>query len=44
MHLVFDCEAFENFRMDEVLDALKGSNRVLQEIINHAVTVTVDAT
>ena len=26
VHLVFDCEAFENLRVDEVLDALQGSN------------------
>ena len=25
-HLVLDCEAFENLRVDEVLDALQGSN------------------
>ncbi len=30
MHLVFDCEAFENLRVDEVLDALQGSNGSIQ--------------
>ncbi len=26
VHLVLECEAFENLRVDEVLDALQGSN------------------
>ena len=30
-HLVFDCEAFENLRVDEVLDALQGSNGSIQD-------------
>ncbi len=33
MHLVFDYEAFENLRVDEVLDTLQGCNGSIQDFL-----------
>jgi hypothetical protein len=41
VHLVFDCEAFENLRVDEVLDALQGSNGSIQDFFaNNSCSIT----
>ena len=40
-HLVFDCEAFEHLRVDEVLDVLQGSNGSIRDFFaNNSCSIT----